>query len=685
MIALISKTMTLKTPAMKILKLMFILPLLASCGGGEEAEQVPVQEEFRWQTDQFEDVRILRYQIPGWDKLSLRQKELAYYLVMSGLAGRDIIYDQNHRHNLAIRRALERVVEHHQAGANGEEWDAFMRYAKRVWFANGIHHHYSNAKFEPGFSREWFQGRLAEAGGSLPDEVLQTMFDPEIDALKVNQDPERDLVLGSAVNFYGLDVSEKEVERFYAERKDPNDPEPISHGLNSKLDRDPEGGLVERSWKVDGMYGKALEQVVFWLEKAMGVAENDQQKEAIRLLIEYYRTGDLRTWDAFNIAWVKDTLSDIDFIHGFVEVYNDPMGLRGSFETIIQMRDPEASERMGVLKQYAGWFEENSPIMAEHKREDVVGITYNFINVVGESGDASPSTPVGVNLPNANWIRAKHGSKSVSLGNINEAYEKASGPEVLQEFAFDDAERERAREHGAMASKLHTAMHEVIGHASGRLEPGVDQDALKNYASPLEEARADLVALYFIMDPKLVEIGLMPSLEVGRTQYEGYIRNGLMLQLRRLKLGDDVQQAHMRNRQMVSKWVYERGQDKGVIVREVHEGRTFFRVKDHEALRGLFGDLLREVQRIKSQGDHAAAKALFDDYGVKVDQDIHAEVLKRSEKIKTAPYAGFIQPMLEAITDAEGRITDVKVTYPDDFVQQMLDLGKRFSLLPDSN
>lgn len=678
-------TRTLKIHALKALTLLCILPMLASCGGGETTEQPPAQEEFRWQTDQFEDVRILRYQIPGWDKLSLRQKELAYYLVMSGLAGRDIIYDQNHRHNLAIRRAIEKVVEHHQAGTNGSEWDAFMVYAKRMWFANGIHHHYSNAKFEPGFSREWFVARLAEAGGSLPDEVLDTMFDPSIDALKVNQDPERDLVLGSAVNFYGLDVSEKEVEQFYAALKDPKDPEPISYGLNSKLDRDDRGRLVERTWKVGGMYGQALEQVVFWLEKAMAVAENEQQREAIGLLVEYYRSGDLRTWDAFNIAWVKDTLSDIDFIHGFVEVYNDPMGLRGSYETIIQMRDPEASERMGVLKQYAGWFEQNSPILPEHKREDVVGITYNFINVVGESGDASPSTPVGVNLPNANWIRARHGSKSVSLGNINEAYEKASGPEMLQEFAFDEGERERAKEHGAMASKLHTAMHEVIGHASGRLEPGVDQDALKNYASPLEEARADLVALYYIMDPKLVEIGLMPSLDVGRTQYEGYLRNGLMLQLRRLKLGDDVQQAHMRNRQMVSKWVYERGLKNGAVVRETHDGRTFFRVKDHDALRGLFGELLREVQRIKSQGDYDAAKALFDTYGVKVDQDIHAEVLKRSEKIKTAPYAGFIQPMLEPVTDADGRITDVKVTYPDDFVQQMLDLGKRFSLLPEQN
>jgi dipeptidyl-peptidase-3 len=651
----------------------------------EQADTMITEPEFQWEVDQFEDLRILRYRIPGWDMIPLQQKKLAYYLTMSGLAGRDIMWDQNYRHNLRIRRAIEAVVAARTDADQGPEWDAFMTYAKQVWFANGIHHHYSNAKFIPAFPRIWFVERLAAVGHVLSGEALEAMFDPTIDAIKVSQDASRDLVLGSAINFYGEDVSQKEVEMLYAAMMRRNDPEPISYGLNSKVVRGADGQVTEAVWKVGGMYGPALEQVVYWLEKAREVALNPQQEKTIGLLIDYYRTGDLKTWDEFNIAWVEDTSSDIDFIHGFVEVYNDPLGKKGSYEVIVQMKDPEASATMSVLMDYAGWFEENSPIMPEHKRKDVVGITYNFINVVGEAGDASPSTPVGVNLPNANWIRAKHGSKSVSLGNISEAYEKASGGEMMKEFAFDEEERKRAEEHGSLAGKLHTALHEVIGHASGVTEPGKSQEMLKNYASPLEEARADLVALYYIMDPKMVEIGLVPGQEVAKAEYEAYLRNGLMLQLRRLKLGDDVQQAHMRNRQMVSKWVLERGAPEDIVTMEKRDGKTYVRIHDHERLRGLFGEMLREVQRIKSQGDYEAGKALVETYGVKVDQDIHAEVLKRSENVRTAPYSGFVNPILVPVEDADGNITDIQVQDPRDFVEQMLDYGRRFSFLPDEN
>jgi dipeptidyl-peptidase-3 len=459
----------------------------------------------------------------------------------------------------------------------------------------------------------------------------------------------------------------------------------VSPGLTRTVVRGADGRVAEAVRKVGGMYGPAIAQVVHWLEKARTVALNPQQEKAIGLLIDYYRSGDLKSWDAFNIAWTEDTTSSVDFIHGFVEVYQDPLGMKGSYEVIVQMKDPEASARMAVLMDYAGWFEQNSPIRPEHKRTDVVGITYNFINVVGEAGDASPSTPVGVNLPNADWIRAKHGSKSVSLGNITEAYEKASGGEMLKEFAFDDAERERAERHGSLAGKLHTALHEVIGHASGVLEPGRSPDALKNYASPLEEARADLVALYYITDPKLVEIGLMPDLEVGRAEYEAYLRNGLMLQLRRLKLGDDVQQAHMRNRQAVSRWVLEKGAPKGIVALEEHDGKRYVRVHDVAGLRGLFGELLAEVQRIKSQGDYEAGRAFIEDYGVKVDRSLHEEVLERSANVKGAPYSGFVNPVLVPVEDAAGRITDVRVEQPKDFVEQMLDYGRRFSFLPDVN
>jgi dipeptidyl-peptidase-3 len=676
-----------------LLPLVLCLLLMTGCGSDPgtitttPADSTAVADSFRWEAEQFADIRILRYQVPGWDQLSLQQKQLCYYLNMAGLAGRDIIWDQNYRHNLKIRRALEAILASDTGTRTGADWDNFITYAKQVFFSNGIHHHYSNDKHQPAFSQAYFEQLLKESGASLPPDVLSAMFDPTIDAKKVSLDKDKDPVLASAVNFYGDDINAKEVEQFYAGRERPNDAQPLSHGLNSKLIRGKDGKLMEQVYKVDGLYGPALAESVKWLEKALTVAETPEQRTALELLIKYYRTGDLKTWDDFNVAWVKDTKSTVDYILGFVEVYNDPLGKRGSYEAIVEVNDPQATRNMAVIMENAQWFEDNSPLFTEHKKKNVVGITYRFINTVGEAGDAAPSTPVGVNLPNANWIRTAHGSKSVSLGNISEAYEKSAGASSLEVFCHDAEEVARAKEHGSLAGKLHTALHEVVGHASGQLEPGVGEtDAtLKTYASTLEEGRADLVALYFIMDPKLVQLGVMPSLEVGRAEYDAYIRNGLLVQLRRIKPGKDIEEAHMRNRQWVSAWVYEQGLKDSVIVKVTRGGDTYYDIRDYDKLRVLFGELLREVQRIKSQGDHEAGMALVENYGVKVDQRLHAEVLKRAEKIRTAPYAGFIQPEMEAVTDASGKVTDVKLTYPTDFVEQMLRYGKQYSFLPDEN
>jgi len=541
-------------------------------------------------------------------------------------------------------------------------------------------------KFVPTFPRAWFETTLASVGGKLEKAVLDAMFDATIDAKKVSLDATKDLQLSSAVNFYADDVSEKEVEAFYSTMRQPNEKTPLSFGLNSQLVK-LDGKLTERVWKTDGMYGAALTEINRWLEKARGVASNKQQEKAIGLLMDYFRTGDLKTWDDFNVEWVKDTESSVDFILGFIEVYNDPMGKRGSFESCVEVTDPVATKNMRVIQENAQWFEDNSPLLPQHKKKNVVGITYKFVNTAGEAGDAAPSTPIGVNLPNANWLRDSIGSKSVSLGNISEAYEKSGGKGTLEIFCNDPEEIERAIAHSSLAGKLHTALHEVIGHASGQLEPGVGEtDAtLKNYASTLEEGRADLMALYYLMDPKLVEMGVMPSLEVGKAEYDGYLRNGLLAQLRRVKMGNNIEEAHMRNRHWVSAWVVEKGMKDGVVAVNVREGSTYYDIRDYDKLRILFGELLREVQRIKSQGDYEAGKALVENYGVKVDPVLHANVLERAKKITTAPYAGFIQPRLVPVVDAAGNITDVRVEYPEDFVGQMLEYGAKHSFLPDKN
>ena len=644
-------------------------------------------EDFAYMTEQFADVKIIRYQIPAWDELSLENKKLAYYLAQAGLSARDIIYDQNYRHNLTIRRTLEKVYRDYKGEKTTEDYKAFETYLKRIWFSNGIHHHYSYDKFTPGFSREFLTAALSETGNTLTDEVLTVIFDPAVDAKKVSKEADIDLVEASAVNFYGPGLTQKEVEAYYKKMAEKgNKKEPVSYGLNSKLIKNDNEKIEELVYKVGGMYGPALEKTVFWLEKAVEVAENEQQRKALGLLIDYYKTGDLQTWDAYNIAWVNDTTSTVDYIQGFVEVYNDPLGYRGSFESIVQIRDLDASAKMKVLAENAQYFEDNSPIADNHKKESVVGISYNFINVASEAGDASPSTPIGVNLPNANWIRADHGSKSISLGNIVSAYEKAGTGGFLEEFSHDTTEIRLSEKHSKVSDKLFTALHEVIGHASGKINEGVGtpKQTLKNYASTIEEARADLVALYYLPDPKLVEMGVMDNVEVGRHAYDNFIKNALMLQMRRIEPGNNIEEDHMRNRQLIAAWAFEKGAPDNVISKINRDGKTYFKINDYEKLRMIFGDLLKEMQRITSEGDFAAAQKLVEDYGVKVDPALHAEVLERSVQFKSAPYGGFINPNLVAVEE-NGVITDVKVEYPDDFAKQMLDYADKYTFLPAVN
>ena len=669
----------------KYFVLLYVLFFVTGCTQQQQQKQDNTNADFQWQTEEFADIRILRYQVPGWDQLTTDQKKLVYYLTQAGLEGRDIMYDQNYRYNLQIREALENIYTSYQGDKTTDEWKKFEIYLKRIWFSNGIHHHYSTAKIMPDFPKAYFQTLLNDTGTTLDGNIINIMFDPTIDAKKINLDDSKDLLLNSAVNFYAPDVSQKEVEEFYDKKMDKNDPTPISYGLNSRIAKNEQNKLYEQVYKVDGLYGPAIEKIINWLEKAVTVSENKPQADALKLLIEYYKTGDLETWDDYNIAWVKATEGDIDYINGFVEVYNDPMGYRGSYETIVEIKDFDASERMKVLMENAQWFEDNAPIIDDHKKEKVVGITYKVVNVAGEAGDASPSTPIGVNLPNANWIRAEYGSKSVSLGNITDAYEQASGNSYTNEFALTEKEKERAEKYASLGDKLHTALHEVIGHASGKLNPGVGtpKETLKNYASALEEARADLVALYYLYDQKLVDIGLMPSLEVGKAAYDDYIRNGLMIQLRRIKTGEDIEQAHMRNRQLVAKWVYEKGKPDNVIKEVKKDGKTYYTINDYDKLKALFGELLKKVQKVKSEGNFAAAKELIETYGVKVDPEIHKEVLARTEKLDVAPYSGFINPQLIPVMEGD-EIVDIKVMYPDDFAEQMLHYSSEYHNLKTS-
>lgn len=688
---------------MKLVKYSLLLIIILQLSGNmtEAKDKKGKKDNFKYLSEQFADVKIIRYQIPGFENLTAKQKELVYYLYQAALSGRDILWDQNYKHNLKIRKTLEAIVENYNGDRKTPEFEKFMVYTKRVWFSNGIHHHYSTYKFTPEFSKEYFAslvknsqskknskfvlplGENQNADG-LVAELTPILFDPAVDARRVNQDSNTDLVKGSAANYYE-GVSQKEVEEFYSKMTDKNDPRPVSFGLNSKLVKE-NGQIVEKTWKVGGMYSPAIERIVYWLEKAVTVAENDLQKQIFSKLIEYYKTGDLKKFNEYNILWVKDTESVVDAVNGFIEDYGDPLGMRAAYESVVSIKDMEATKRADAISQQAKWFEEHSPIQDEYKKKDVKGISAKVITVVVESGDASPSTPIGINLPNADWIRKEYGSKSVTLGNIVYAYDQADSDELLKEFSWSEEEIAREKKYGSISDNLHTDLHEVIGHGSGQLKPGVGTpgETLKNYASALEEARADLVALYFLMDKKLVDIGVMPSLDAGRAAYDHYIKNGLMLQLRRLQPGENIEQAHMRNRQLIASWVYEKGRAENVIERKERNGKTYFVVNDYDKLRILFGQLLREVQRIKSEGDYQAGKDLVENYGVKVDQKLHREVLERNAKLNIAPYGGFINPKLTAV-EKDGKIVDVTVEYPKDFTKQMMYYGEKYNYLPVVN
>ena len=658
-----------------------------SCIDQKKSENtVNKANNFDYNVEQFADIKVLRYQIPGWENLTLKEQKLVYYLTKAGLSGRDIIWDQNYRHNLTIRKALENIYSNYEGDRNNEDWNNFEVYLKRVWFSNGIHHHYSNAKFTANFSSEYLSGLLAQTNTKLEGEAFDVIFNNK-DAKKVNLSKGLDNVLLSAVNLYGPDVTTADVESFYSDKESPNKDKPLSFGLNSQLVK-LNGELTERVYKSGGLYGTAIDEIIKWLELAQGVAENKAQGEALGLLIEYYKTGDLQVWDDYNVAWTAATEGNIDYINSFIEVYNDPVGYTGSYETIVQVKDFDMSQKMAVLSENAQWFEDNSPLMDAHKKKNVVGVSYKVVNVAGEAGDASPSTPIGVNLPNANWIRAAVGSKSVSLGNIIHSYNNAGSSGRLKEYVNDNEEYELEKKHGQLADKLHTALHEVIGHASGQLNPGVGEtkQTLKKYASTLEEGRADLVGLYYLYHPKLQDLGLVQNWkEVGVAAYDGYIRNGLMTQLIRLELGDDVEEAHMVNRQWVSAWAFEKGAADNVIEKVSRDGKTYFQINNYDKLHDLFGQLLRETQRIKSEGDFKAAEALVEGYGVKVDQDLHKEVLERNKQFTSAPYSGFVNPVIVPKMNDLGEIESFRITQPKTFKDQMVYYSTKYNFLPEVN
>ncbi len=677
--------------------------MLVSCGDAgkkeDNAQSAPVSSgydsTFKVEAESFADLQLLRYEIPGWNELSLQQKQLSYYLYEAALCGRDIIYDQKSKYGIMLRKTLEAAYGTYNGDKNSDDWKKFETYCGRFWFSNGNHHHYGNEKFIPECSYEYFASvvkacdtnQLPKEQGESTDAFLARIkplvYDLKVEPKVVDLRPNVDNVVNSSNNFYE-GVTQKEVEAYYA-KFDTKGNAP-SWGLNSKLMKE-NGQIVEKTWKSGGMYGAAIDKIIGWLEKATTVAENEQQKKTLQLLIEFYKTGDLKKFDDYSIEWVSDTASRIDVVNGFIEVYLDAIGKKGSFESTVSMKDMEATKRIKAIADQAQWFEDNSPLMPEHKKKSVKGITAKAITVIVESGDAAPSTPIGINLPNADWIRKEHGSKSVSLSNIIYSYNVASAKSgMLDEFAIDDAVKARLRKYGNLASDLHTDMHECIGHASGQINPGVEttDKTLKNYASCLEEARADLVGLYYIMDQKLVDIGVMPSKEVGMAGYDNYMMNGLMTQLTRLKAGDQLEEAHMRNRALNAYWVYEHGKKDNVVELVKKDGKTYVKINDYEKLRLLFGELLREIQRIKSEGDYNAGKNLVETYGVKVDPVLHKEILERYAKLNVKPYRGFIQPKLVPVMEGD-KIIDVKVEYPESFFKQMLEYGKNYGYLPVKN
>ncbi len=668
--------------------------LFSACG---TASKSPAgTEKFDYTVEQFADLQILRYRVPGFEELTLDQKKLVYYLTEAALQGRDILFDQNGKYNLVIRRMLEAVYTGYAGDKTSADFQAMEVYLKRVWFSNGIHHHYGSEKFVPGFSPEFFkQALLSVDASTLPlaegqtveqlcDEVFPVIFDPQVMPKRVNQADGEDLILTSACNYYD-GVTQDEAEAFYAAMKDPKDETPISYGLNSRLVKE-NGKLVEKVWKVGGLYGQAIEKIVYWLKKAETVAETPEQKAVIAKLVEYYETGDLKKFDDYAILWVKDLNSRVDFVNGFTENYGDPLGMKASWESLVNFKDLEATHRTEIISSNAQWFEDHSPVDKQFKKEEVKGVTAKVITAAILAGDLYPATAIGINLPNSNWIRAQYGSKSVTIGNITDAYNKAAhGNGFNEEFVISPEELQMIDKYADLTDELHTDLHECLGHGSGKMAPGADPDALKAYGSTIEEARADLFGLYYVADPKLVELGLLPDTTAYHAQYYTYLMNGLMTQLVRIEPGNQVEEAHMRNRQLIARWVYEKGQADKVVELVKRDGKTYVQVNDYGKLRGLFGQLLAEIQRVKSTGDFAAARDLVENYGVKVDPALHAEVLERYKKLNLAPYKGFVNPVYTAVTDADGNITDVTVSYDEDYVEQMLRYSRDYATLPVRN
>lgn len=631
-------------------------------------------KDFIWQTEQFDDIKILRYQVPAFETLTPQERIFIYYLSQAATAGRDILWDQNNKYNLRIREVIEQIILEYPGDRDTVEFHEFMIYAKKVFFANGIHHHYSMDKFVPGFSKEYFQALLVAIGApEVFEELQRIIFDRSYMVKRVVLDEGKDLIKASANNYYS-GVTQAEVEQFY-KTSDVTEECPVSRGLNSTLVKE-NGVIHELVWRIGGKYGAELGRVVYWLEQALPYACNQRQQEAMELLISFYRTGDLKIFDAYSIKWLEDNDSSIDFINGFIEVYGDPLAYKASWESVVEIVDREACGRTEKLAANALWFEQQAPIDQRFKKTEVKGVTAKVMQVAMLGGDCYPATPIGINLPNAEWIRERYGSKSVTLDNITYAYDMAAKTSaVLEEFAATDEEKRLAREYGSLGSCVHTDLHECLGHGSGKMLPGITTEALRNYYSTIEEARADLFALYYIMDEKLVELGVIPSLEVAKAEYDSYIRNGLLVQLMRIKAGDQLEESHMRNRQTIAAWVYEQGKKNGVIERVVKEDKTYFIIRDYQALRRLFGKLLAEVQRIKSEGDYEAGRTLIETYGVKVERRLHEEVLCRYEALGVAPYAGFINPEYIPV-EKDGKIVDVKISYPSDFLEQMMGMLK---------
>lgn len=663
--------------------------MIATAGAASQA--LAQEDTFPYNNEQFADIQMLRFKVEGFDNLTLRQKTLVYYLSEAALQGRDILWDQNGRYNLRIRRMLETIYTDFKGDRTTADYKAFEVYLKRTWFSSGIHHHYGSEKFQPAFSQAWLREAERSAGISAAqmqanEELFPVIFDPSVMPMRTNQKDGEDLVLTSAGNYYGPGVTQAEAEEFYAQRKPASDPRPIMMGYNSRLVKDEDGVLREEVWREHGLYGQAITKIIENLQQARPYCDTEKQQRVIDKLIEYYRTGDLRTFDEYSILWLKDTEDLVDFVNGFTETYGDPLGMKASWESIVNFKDLEATKRTEKLSQNAQWFEDHSPVDPRFKKENVKGISAKVITAAILGGDLYPSTAIGINLPNSDWVRRDYGSKSVTIGNLTDAYNKsARGSGMGKEFVIDKATLELIEKYGDLCDDLHTDLHECLGHGSGKLLPGTDPDSLKAYGAAIEEGRADLFGLYYVADPKLVELGLTPNAEAYKSQYYTYMQNGLLTQLVRIKPGQNIEEAHMRNRSFIAHWALEHGKKDKVVELVKKKGKTFVKINDYEALRGLFGQLLAEVQRIKSEGDYTAARNLVETYGVKVDPEIHREVLERYERLNLSPYKGFINPVYIPVRDAQGRITDVKIDYTEGYAEQMLRYSRDYNNLPDVN